>query len=71
MDTHVWIWWVSQAPELPQRIKRLIDRDVAQHPVNVSAVSAWEVAMLAKKGRLRLIMPADDWIAKCEALGAD
>jgi PIN domain nuclease of toxin-antitoxin system len=31
-------------------------------------MSAWEVAMLTKKGRLRLTMSAEDWIAKCEAL---
>lgn len=68
LDTHVWVWWVSHSRELPRPLRRLIDREAAAHPVNVSCVSAWEIAMLAKKGRLQLTMPADDWIAKCEAL---
>jgi PIN domain nuclease of toxin-antitoxin system len=49
-------------------VRRLIERNAAEHPVFVSSVSAWEVAMLAKKGRLRLTMSAEDWITKCEAL---
>lgn len=68
LDTHVWVWWVSHSRELPQRVRRLIDRNAGEHPIHVSSVSAWEIAMLAKKGRLQLTMSADDWIAKCEAL---
>lgn len=68
LDTHVWVWWVSQSRELPQRARRLIEREAAENHVHVSSVSAWEIAMLAKKGRLQLTMSAADWIAKCEAL---
>ncbi len=68
LDTHVLVWWASRSTELPRRIGALIDRNAAEHPVHASSISAWEIAMLARKGRLRLTMPAEDWIATCEAL---
>jgi len=68
LDTHAWLWWVSQSRELPQRVRRLIDRNAAEHSVHVSSISVWEIAMLAKRGRLRLAMRVEDWLAKCEAL---
>lgn len=68
LDTHVWVWWVSQSSELPQRAKKLIDRNAAEPPIYVSSISTWEVALLVKHGRLQLTMRTADWIAKCEAL---
>jgi len=35
------------------------DRNAAEHPIHVSSISAWDVAMLAKKGRLELTMSAE------------
>lgn len=68
LDTHVWVWWVSESRELPPRVRRVIDREAEEHPIHVSSISAWEVAMLVKKGRLALTLSAEDWIAACEAL---
>lgn len=68
LDTHVWVWWVSESGELPRRVKKLIDTSAIEHPIQISSISAWEIAMLVKKGRLQLTMSAEDWIAKCEAL---
>ena len=36
----------------------------------VSAISAWEVALLVQRGRLELRLPVREWIARSEALGA-
>jgi len=35
----------------------------------VSAISAWEVALLVQRGRLELRLPVREWIARSEALG--
>ena len=70
LDTHVWVWWVAEAAELPSRVRKVIDRNAADHTTYVSSISAWEVALLVKKGRLQLTMSAGDWIAQCEALPA-
>ncbi|MER5891780.1 type II toxin-antitoxin system VapC family toxin [Streptomyces sp. NPDC001876] len=42
LDTRVVMWWMADAPELPDRIKDLIDTESAVH---VSAVSPWEITI--------------------------
>jgi PIN domain nuclease of toxin-antitoxin system len=34
----------------------------------VSAISAWEVALLVQRGRLELRLPVREWVARSEAL---
>jgi PIN domain nuclease of toxin-antitoxin system len=68
LDTHVWVWWVSETADLPQRVRKVIDRNADENAVCVSSISVWEVALLVKKGRLQLTMSAADWIAQCEAV---
>ena len=34
----------------------------------VSAISAWEIALLVQRGRLVLRLPVRDWVARSEAL---
>jgi PIN domain nuclease of toxin-antitoxin system len=41
---------------------------MAEGEICISSISAWEVAILVKKGRLDLTMSAEDWIARSEAL---
>ncbi len=36
--------------------------------IYISSISAWEVAILVSRGRLKLTMPANDWVAASEAL---
>ncbi|MEU3203689.1 type II toxin-antitoxin system VapC family toxin [Streptomyces sp. B27] len=42
LDTRVVLWWMADAPHLPDRIKGLIDTGSAVH---VSAVSPWEITI--------------------------
>lgn len=52
LDTHVFLWWNMDAPELSWTARELIaDTD---SEVYVSAVSAWEIVIKAAKGRLLL-----------------
>ena len=43
--------------------KKAIDHAMAESYIHISAVSAWEVAVLVRKGRLEFTMPVEDWIA--------
>lgn len=63
LDTHVWIWLAFGTPGVFKAVvqKRLDVSDRAR-PLHVSIISAWEVAMLAAKGRLNLTMPTHAWI---------
>jgi PIN domain nuclease of toxin-antitoxin system len=68
LDTHAWIWWVNGSQELSAVALRHIDTAIKNHSVFISAISAWEVALLVERNRLRLTMDVQDWIARTEAL---
>ena len=60
LDTHIWVRWIEPDTDpLPIAISRMIDRG---DQVIVSAVSCWEVAYLAKRNRLMLPLPTDEWL---------
>jgi PIN domain nuclease of toxin-antitoxin system len=64
LDTHVVIWSAEGDARLGRKARKLIaDRDQT-NPFHVSAISAWEIALLVSKGRLNLGGPAQDWLAK-------
>lgn len=68
LDTHVWVWWVSDPVRLSAKAKTAIDRAITEKGILLSSISAWEVAVLVKKGRMRLTLGVSDWIAKTEGL---
>ena len=47
---------------------RLGSETVTEWDESLYAISAWEIALLASRGRLTFTMDAQDWIAKSEAL---
>ena len=68
LDTHVLIWWVAGSKKIPTVTKQLLDAEASSAgEVHVSTISAWEIAMLVRAGRLELTLDVSDWIAKCEA----
>ena len=68
LDTHAWLWWLSSPAHLSPAARKAVDHAVAEGEIAISSISAWEVAVLVKKGRLELTMTAEDWIARSEAL---
>jgi PIN domain nuclease of toxin-antitoxin system len=60
LDTHALIWWTSQPARIGARGRRAIE-DASQ--VGIPAVCFWEVALLARKRRLQLGLPAQEWMA--------
>jgi PIN domain nuclease of toxin-antitoxin system len=68
LDTHVWVWFVSNPELLSKKAKRTIERAVVDNNVFISSISAWEVALLTSKKRLLLSMEVADWIKKSEML---
>lgn len=68
LDTHVWVLFVSNPELLSKRAKRSLDTAMEEKGILISSISAWEVALLVAKKRLRLTLGVTDWIAKSEAL---
>ncbi len=54
LDTHVLIWFAEDVPDLGRRAAALAEEALSSDDLAVSAVSFWEIAMLARKGRLNL-----------------
>jgi PIN domain nuclease of toxin-antitoxin system len=59
LDTHAWIWYVTEDRQLSRRAKSVVSRAPT---VGVHPISCWEVAMLALSGRLRLRMDVATWV---------
>lgn len=63
LDTHVLIWWVNGDKRLSNIARQTIEKELeSEGELLVSAISAWEIAMLVEKGRLTLTMDIDDWL---------
>jgi PIN domain nuclease of toxin-antitoxin system len=60
IDTHTFLWWNTEDPQLSSRAKDLI-ADV-QNEIFVSAASAWEISIKAGKGKLILPEPPAQYI---------
>jgi PIN domain nuclease of toxin-antitoxin system len=61
LDTHVIVWAASGADRLDRRVTTLLTD--ARHELWMSAVSAWELAMLSDRGRLDLRPDLERWLA--------
>jgi PIN domain nuclease of toxin-antitoxin system len=71
LDTHAWIWWLSDPENLSRRARAEIEREMKQEgQVLVSSISVWELAQLVSVGRLTLSMSARDWVAQAEQVAA-
>ncbi len=69
LDTHVWVWYVSNPDELSQNARQAIEREASgEQLIFISVISTWEVALLVSRKRLQLTMDVRDWIAKSEAI---
>jgi PIN domain nuclease of toxin-antitoxin system len=61
LDTHIWIWWVSNPDRLLSRNRHLLEEDPDQ-VFGVSIISCWETAKLVQLGRLKLDRAVGLWL---------
>ena len=61
LDTHVLVWLDQDNPNLGPQCRTEIDKALADDALAVSAISFWEVAMLAAKQRLALAVGLGEW----------
>lgn len=64
LDTHAFVWWVNGDNRLSSAALDAIRSELSgeEGRVLISAISAWEVALLVDRGRLALSMDVDDWL---------
>ncbi|ARP85287.1 type II toxin-antitoxin system VapC family toxin [Bordetella genomosp. 9] len=62
LDTHALVWWASGDAQLSDPAREAIEAQQESGTILVSAISAWEIAMLVKAGRLALTMDVQAWL---------
>ena len=61
LDTHALLWMDRNDPMLGPQARGLIENTWRSDVVAVSAISFWETALLADRGRIVLPLPAEAW----------
>ena len=61
LDTHVLLWFRAGAPRLGELAREAVESAWAADDVAASAISFWELGMLAEKGRIDLPGGAATW----------
>ena len=62
LDTHCWLWWISEPERLKESARRqIIDR---RNEIYLSAASSWEIAIKYAIGELGLPEPPQDFVPK-------
>ena len=65
LDTHVWYWLVNgDEGEFSSRSREAIMEADSSRLLRVSAISAWEIAMLVAKKRLTLQVDVQEWVRR-------
>ncbi len=70
LDTHTLVWWASADDSLSRKAKRAIEQELDGGEIIVSAISAWEIAMLVEREKLVLSMDVDRWLATVAEIAA-
>lgn len=62
LDTHAWVWWLTEDRRLSRRARSLIASRLAEQDLWISLISVWEVAKNVEKKRLVLDRPVSEWL---------
>ena len=68
LDTHVLVWTVEGDRRLGTNASAAIAAAERAGAVGVSAVTPWEIALLAEQSRLRLVQEVGTWLEAALAL---
>lgn len=61
LDTHTFLWWNLDDPRLSNAAREFIA--AGSNEIFLSAASAWEIAIMAARGRLVLPEPPDQYVS--------
>ena len=62
LDTHAWVWWLTEDRRLSTRAKSRITSGLAEQDLWISLISVWEVAKKVEKKQLILDRPLGQWL---------
>jgi PIN domain nuclease of toxin-antitoxin system len=67
LDTHVWLWLNAGSPDLSTETRETINGAAAAGTLRIAAISLWEVALLASRGRIVLGKSIGLWLEEALA----
>jgi PIN domain nuclease of toxin-antitoxin system len=70
LDTHALVWWANGDGALSKKAKTAIERELHGGEIVVSAICAWEIAMLVEREKLVLSMDVASWLTTVSAIDA-
>lgn len=71
VDTHVLLWWFSgQTRNLSAKARQALEAERNGGSIFISSISAWEIAVLAARGRIGLSTDVSAWLETVRLLGA-
>jgi len=62
LDTHLLVWLMEGNRSISPSLRAELEKAAEETHLLVSAITPWEIAMLAAKGRLRLNRDVGEWI---------
>ena len=69
LDTHAVVWWAGGDAALSATARQAIAATQQEGgAILISAITAWEIAMLIERGRLVLSMDLDEWLTAVQGL---
>lgn len=67
LDTHILLWWLGDLDRLSAvQVRALKQAEAAGETLGVAAVTLWEIAKLAERGRIQLAQTVDVILAAVE-----
>jgi PIN domain nuclease of toxin-antitoxin system len=68
LDTHILLWLVFKDNNLKEAELKIIEQYAKKKALFISSISIWEIALLEKRGRIRLYEPALQWFEQILSL---
>lgn len=67
LDTHILLWWRTNSRSLSRDQVRCIEQcELSGEPLSLSAISLWELAKMADRGRVEPDGPIENWLEEIE-----
>jgi PIN domain nuclease of toxin-antitoxin system len=68
LDTCAALWLVADAPMGAAAMEAISAADKANSPLRISPITAWEIGLLARKGRFRSSLSPQRWFERLRTL---
>jgi PIN domain nuclease of toxin-antitoxin system len=61
LDTHIFLWYMEGNTILSSHFRKALETHSHSRKALISAISIWEIGMLAERGRIQLDMDVLEW----------